>query len=65
MAQMGIIPCISYDGNIRMSPGLGTVDENGKLMEDRVRWIVRALVKYLELLCQYAFDQYQVLGKAT
>jgi hypothetical protein len=54
MAQMGIIPCISYDANIRMSPGLGTVDENGQLMEDRVRWIVRALVKYLELLCRFA-----------
>jgi hypothetical protein len=54
MGQMGVIPCISYDANIRMSPGLGTVDEDGRLMEEPTRWIMRALVKYVELLCRYA-----------
>jgi hypothetical protein len=54
MSQMGIIACISYDANIRMSPGLGTIDENGQLMEGPTRWIIRALVKYIELLCRFA-----------
>jgi hypothetical protein len=54
MRQMGVIPCISYDGNIRMSPGLGTVDEDGNLMEEPTRYIVRALVRFVELLCKHA-----------
>jgi len=54
MRKMGIIPCISYDANIRMSPGLGTVDENGKLMEEPTRYIVRALVRFVDLLCRHA-----------
>ena len=54
MRQMGIIPCISYDANIRMSPGLGTVDEDGKLMEEPTRYIVRALVRFVDLLCKHA-----------
>ena len=54
MQQMGIIPCIAYDANIRMSPGLGTVDENGKLVEESTRYIIRALVRFVELLCRYA-----------
>jgi hypothetical protein len=54
LSQMGVIPCITYDANIKMSPGLGTVDENGVLLEEPVRYMVRALVKYIELLCRYA-----------
>jgi len=54
MAQMGLIPCISYDANIRMSPGLGTVDEEGKLMEEPSRLIIRALVRLVDLLCKYS-----------
>jgi len=54
MKAMGIIPCIAYDANIRMSPGLGTLDEDGEIMEEPVRYMLRALVKYIELLCQHA-----------
>lgn len=54
MRAMGVIPCISYDGNIRMSPGLGTTDENGEIMEEPTRYAVRALVKFVEMLSQHA-----------
>jgi hypothetical protein len=54
MRNMGIIPCISYDANIRMSPGLGTTDENGKVMEEPVRFAVRALAKYVEALAEHS-----------
>lgn len=52
MRNMGIIPCIAYDGNIRMSPGLGTTDENGEIMEEPVRFAVRALAKFVEALAE-------------
>lgn len=54
MKQMGIIPCISYDANIRMSPGLGTVDADGNLLEEPTRYMVRALVKFVELLARHS-----------
>ena len=54
MRAMGIIPCISYDANIRMSLGLGTTDEAGDIIEDNTRWIVRALARFCELMCRHA-----------
>ena len=59
MRNMGIIPCISYDANIRMSPGLGTTDENGEVMEEPARFAVRALAKYIEALAEHSgfFDR--------
>lgn len=59
MRNMGVIPCIAYDANIRMSPGLGTTDENGEIMEEPVRFAVRALAKYVEALAEHSgfFDQ--------
>jgi hypothetical protein len=54
MRNMGVIPCISYDANIRMSPGLGTTDEQGEVMEEPARFAVRALAKYVEALAQHS-----------
>lgn len=54
MRAMGVIPCISYDGNIRMSPGLGTTDENGEIMEEPTRYAIRALVKFVEMLAEHS-----------
>ena len=54
MMQMGVIPTIAYDGNIYISPGLGTTDENGQLLEREARWCVQALVKNIEIVCGYA-----------
>lgn len=54
LAQMGVIPTVAYDGNIYMSTGLATTDENGALLERETRWCVRSLVKLIEIVCEYA-----------
>ncbi|KUK13103.1 MAG: hypothetical protein H5T91_02230 [Synergistetes bacterium] len=54
LSQMGIIPTIAYDANIFISPGLGTTDENGDLIEDRMRIAIRGLVKLMEIVAKYA-----------
>jgi len=54
MSQMGVIPTVAYDGNIYISPGLGTTGDDGQLMEKETRWAVRALVRLIEITCKYA-----------
>lgn len=54
LAQMGIIPTIAYDGNIYISPGLGTTDDNGQIIEERARYAVRGLVKLMEIIARHA-----------
>ncbi|MFZ7103519.1 MAG: hypothetical protein ACOWWO_12825 [Peptococcaceae bacterium] len=54
MSQFGVIPTIAYDGNIYISTGLGTTDEDGNLLSDRMRYAVRALVKLIEIVCKHA-----------
>jgi hypothetical protein len=56
LAQMGVIPTIAYDANIYISPGLGTTDEHGQLLEDRARHAVRALVRLIEIITKYAYN---------
>jgi len=53
-AAMGMIPTVMYDGNICITPGCGTTDSEGHLIEDRMRWAVKAVVKVLELVSKYA-----------
>lgn len=53
-AQMGVIPTVAYDGNIYISPGLGTCDENGQLVDEKMRYAVRALVRLIEITCKHA-----------
>lgn len=53
-AQMGIIPTIAYDANIFISPGLGTCDEDGALLEDRARYAVRGLVALMNIIAKHA-----------
>lgn len=54
LSQMGVVPTIAYDGNILISPGLGTTDEDGQLIEDRMRLALRALVRLLEIIARHA-----------
>jgi hypothetical protein len=54
MAQMGIIPTIAYDGNIFISMGLGTLDDEGNLMENETRLIVKAMVELMNIVCKHA-----------
>jgi len=50
--QMGVIPTVSYDGNIFISPGLGTCDADGVLDEARMRPAVRALVGLMNIVAE-------------
>jgi hypothetical protein len=52
--QMGIIPTIAYDANIFISPGLGTTDNKGQIIEDRTRMVIRGLVMLIEIVCEHA-----------
>jgi len=54
MAQMGVIPTVAYDGNIYISPGLGTTDEEGQLLEKETRYCIQGLVKLIEIVCRHA-----------
>jgi len=52
MKVMGIIPTIAYDANIMISPGLGTVDEDGNLIHENMLYVLRATRKILEVLAK-------------
>lgn len=54
MSLMGIMPSIAYDANIFLSPGLGTVDEEGILIEERYHWAIKSLVRLIEIISNYA-----------
>ena len=54
MKAMGIFPTITYDANIMISPGLGTTDEEGKVIKENIRYAVKGLVRVLEIVCKYA-----------
>lgn len=54
MGAMGVIPTVAYDGNIYMSPGLGTCDEEGQLLEKETGYAVQALVRLIEITCKFA-----------
>jgi hypothetical protein len=50
MSQMGFVPTIAYDANIFISPGLGTTDEDGRLIEGKTRLACRALMRLIEIV---------------
>lgn len=54
IAQMGVVPNITEDANIPITPGLGTVDENGAIIEERMRLVVRAVFESLALVKEWA-----------
>ncbi len=54
MARMGVLLIQSEDGNIVLTPGLGTLDRQGVLREDRMRHVVEALFTALGLLREWA-----------
>lgn len=54
MMQMGIIPTIAYDANIFISLGLGTLDEEGNLLEHETRLAVKAQVGLINIVCKHA-----------
>lgn len=54
MKAMGIVPTLAYDGNIFITPGLGTVDEYGNLLEKPTRIIIKCLVELIKLVIETA-----------
>lgn len=50
LQEMGILPGPTDDGNILINPGLGTSDDDGNLIEEHMRLVVRALFRALSLL---------------
>ncbi len=54
LGHVGIYPATIYSGNMILAPGLGTLDENGELMEEPTRLAVRALVRSTEIVCKAA-----------
>jgi len=56
LAQMGILPTVTFDANILISNGLGNLDEDGKLVERPTRLAIRGLFKTIEIICRHAND---------
>ncbi len=54
MGQMGLIPTIAYDANLLISLGLGTTDEEGRLIRDRAQIIVRAAFETMQIVSRHA-----------
>ena len=52
--EMGITPATIYSCNMVIAPGLGTIDEDGELMEEPARLAVKALVRATEIVCKHA-----------
>lgn len=54
IGAMGMIPTIAYDGNIYVSTGLNTLDDNGALIEENMRLAIRGLIALINITCKYA-----------
>ena len=54
LIRMGLVPTISYDGNIPISPGLGTLDADGNLIDEYMRYTVKAIVRSFEIVGRYS-----------
>jgi hypothetical protein len=54
---MGVIPNQAEDGNLVLTPGLGTVDEEGNLIEERMRLAARGLFSALALLAEWVGER--------
>jgi hypothetical protein len=62
-AEMGVLPGQADDANVIIGPGLGTVDEQGVVIEERMRHAVRALFASMALLRRWV-DRGLQQGKA-
>ena len=43
-----------YSGNMFLTPGLGTLDEEGDLITENASLAAQALVQAVEITCKYA-----------
>ena len=63
VTEMGVLPGQADDANVIINPGLGTVDEQGVVIEERMRHAVRALFASMALLRRWV-DRGPQQGKA-
>lgn len=54
IARMGVVPTITYDGNLMISGGMGTVDGAGNLIEEKMRCAIKAVAKAFEILGKHS-----------
>lgn len=52
--EMGVEPATIYSGKMFLGPGLGTLDEEGNLIEEYAVLAAKTLVKAVEIVCKYA-----------
>lgn len=53
LARIGIVPNLSDDANILITPGAGTLDGEGRVIEERLRLVVRAVFLVLEVVQEW------------
>jgi hypothetical protein len=51
---MGVGAATVYAGNMFLTPGLGTLDEQGNLIESNAVGAAKALVRSMEIVCEVA-----------
>lgn len=51
--RMGIVPTIDYDANLVISPKARCVDENGRLIEEYMRYGIRALFQVMNIVWKF------------
>lgn len=51
---MGVEPATIYAGSMLLNPGLGLLDRDGGLIDERAELAARALVKATEIVCKHA-----------
>lgn len=56
-ARMGVLPGQSEDANVLFTAGLGTVDDEGELVEETMRLVVRSMLRALGLLHRWAAEE--------
>lgn len=52
--HMGVEPATIYSGKMFLGPGMGTLDEEGNLIEEYAVLGAKTLVKAIEIVCKYA-----------
>lgn len=52
--EMGVEPTTMYGGNMFLGPGLGTLDQEGNLIDEYAILVAKSLVKAVEIVCKYA-----------
>lgn len=58
LARMGVMAIQSEDGNVLLTPGLGTMNGDGSLNPDAMRRVIRCLFEAMILLGDWAADQH-------